>query len=290
MGLEGLFQHRIVAVELDTDFVEIVGAAPEGQVLAPVIGVAPQGHVTPDLVILDHVGRRADGHVGQRGLGEVLALPLGLFQDRAQAGDEGQFAVLGVEGQPDAARAGRFDLFDLLPEAAIAPVAFRADGLVRPDHVVDRDGGAVGERGLFAQGEFDPVAVGAGLDRFGQKTVEREGFVIGSPHERLVREVAQLPRRLAFLDERIEAVEAADVAADQPAALGRVGVGIGQGHEIWGQGGVAVHSYAMRRLGNARIGRKTSGRIAIARSARWKNSGPIWATILLRPYLSDQRR
>ena len=54
---------------------------------------------------------------------------------------------------------------------------------------------------------------------------------------------------LPFDDERVQRIESPRFAQDQRAAFGRIGVGIGQRHKIRWEGGLAIHSYAMRRLG-----------------------------------------
>ncbi len=130
-----------------------------------------------------------------------------------------------------------------------------AEGLIGPKHIFDGDGGAIRESGLGAQGEFDPSAVVVRLDRFGQKTVERERFVPGPTHQGLVGEVGQLPRRIAAQDEGIERIKAPHVAGDDRAAPRCVRVGIGERHKIrWERRG-AIHSYAMRRGGTRLRGR-----------------------------------
>ena len=274
LRLERLLQHRVVAVELDPDFVEIVGAAPEGQVAAPVVAVAAQGDMAADLVVGHGVGAGADGHVLDPGGREILVLPLGLLQDRAQPGDQRQLAVGRVEGDPHAARPGRADARDLGPERPVAGMPLFAQHPVRPDHVLHRDRAAVGERRLLAQREFDPFAVRPGLDRFGQQPVKREGLVPRSPHQRFVGEVSQLPRRLALEREGVERVESPHIARHHAAALGGVGVGIGQGHKIRWQGGVSVHSYAVG-------GRRRGGLAQHCKAERGQNGPPgsekIWS-------------
>jgi hypothetical protein len=66
--------------------------------------------------------------------------------------------------------------------------------LVGPDDILDRDGAAVGKPRLGPQGELHPHMIRIDLYRFGEQPVEREGFVIGPAHERLIGQEAQLPR------------------------------------------------------------------------------------------------
>ena len=163
-GLEGLFHDRVVAVELDADFVEIGHAAAHRQVVAPIVGIAGEGDKSVDLVIGDHVGRGAEGDVLDGAFGKIPALPLGLLNDRAQPGEQGQVAFVGVESETHAARAGGLDAPDLVPEAAIAQVTDAPDGLEGKDHVLDRHRAAVGKPCLGAQGKLDPFAVRTRLD------------------------------------------------------------------------------------------------------------------------------
>ena len=60
-------------------------------------------------------------------------------------------------------------------------------------------------------------------------------------------------------DEGIEGVEAAVDRHGQAAALGRIGVRLGQGHKIRGEVGLAIHSYAMLRFGPRRKGGQGKG-------------------------------
>ncbi len=168
------------------------------------------------------------GHDVDAGFGEIAALPLRLFQDRAHAHDQGQFAVGFGEGEADGAGAGLFGGCDLGPCAVVAGVAGGAERLVGPDHILDRDRAAVGEARLGAEGEGDPGAVRVGLDQFGQKTVEGEGFVPVPAHQALIGEEAKLPGHPSLEDVRIERIEASDLALNDPAALGRVRICVGQ--------------------------------------------------------------
>ena len=158
-----------------------------------------------------------------------------------------------------------------------------AERLVRPEHVLHRHRGAVGESGLLANRELDPAPRSVRLDQFGEEAVERERLVPVPAHQALEGEVAELPGDVALEDVRIERIEAADLALDDPPALGRVGVRVGKGHKIGWQGGVAIHSYAMLRLGrrDARPERETQR--AQTRPRRVKRCVLICATMLLLP-------
>ena len=43
-GFECLKQHRLIGKKFDPDLIKVVGAAPQGQVFAPIIGHAAQGN------------------------------------------------------------------------------------------------------------------------------------------------------------------------------------------------------------------------------------------------------
>ena len=103
----------------------------EGKVFAPPIGVFHEGDEAARFKLTDGVRARADGGL-KRGVGEILALPLGLFQHRAQAHDQGKFTVWGVECEFDAARAADFGLRDFGPCAEVTRVADGADSGASP--------------------------------------------------------------------------------------------------------------------------------------------------------------
>ena len=98
------------------DGVEVPHAPVHGQVLAPPVRVAAIGDADARIDRVDDIGARA-GQLVQRRRLEVLAVEIGLPQDRAQAKDQRQFAVFGVEGEADAAVADGFCSCNLLPGA-----------------------------------------------------------------------------------------------------------------------------------------------------------------------------
>ena len=254
-GLEGLEHHTAIAEVVEAHLVEIVQAAVEVQPRAPPVGALGVDDEAARLKGLDAIGAGPDGCLKGR-FGEILALPLRLFQDRAQAQDQRQFAVLGVEGEAHRPLARGFGCRNRSIGGGKSRRALGAQRLEGPQHVLHRHGAAVRESGLGAQGKFHEGPRGIRLDRFGQKTVKRKGLVIRPAQQRLDRQGRYPLGRAALHDVGVQRIEPARDAKDDPPALGRIGVGIGQRHKIRGQGGVAIHSYAMLRLGQRRGGGK----------------------------------
>ena len=153
------------------NLVEVVHAFVEGHVFAPPIGVFGEVDEFAGLELANGIGAGADGGY-ERGGGEIFALPLGFLQDRAQAEDQGQFAVNHIEGEFDRPWPGDFGFGDLAPGGGIAGLAFGAEFLKRPKHVFGGDRGAVRESGAFTQGKFYVGAGLIGIDRFGEKAVK----------------------------------------------------------------------------------------------------------------------
>ncbi len=147
------------------------------------------------------------------------------------------------------------DAGDLGVVGLVVGPALVAQDLHREDHVVDGDRRAVGEFGLGVEGELDPGAVGRRLHRLGDQAVEREGLVGAALQQRLEDQpaehrIGQAARRgeAALDDERIEAVEGADDAVGDLAALGRIRIGVGQVVEVRRQGRIADHGDAVHGL------------------------------------------
>ena len=181
-GLERLEHHAAIAEVIIAHFIEVMLAAVEGQIGPPPVGVPDIRDVPARLERANNIGARPDNGV-QRRDGEILAVPLRLFQDRPQAQDQRQLAVFGVEGEPDGARTGLFGLGDLGPGRGVARAAFCAQSLEGPQHIFRGNRASVRESGPVAQGEGDKTAGLVRLDRFGQQTVQRERFAVRPPHK-----------------------------------------------------------------------------------------------------------
>ena len=238
-----------VGEELHADLVEVCLTAHEGHVLPPIVGIALQRNEASRFEIVDHVRGRRDRDQVNSAFREVAAFPLGFFQNRTQPHDQGQFIVLFIERKLNGAFAGLFGAFDLVPCRVVARMPYGAEGLVGPEHVFNGDRRAVRESCCRIQSEFDPGAVFGHLDRFGQKSVECERFTVGAPEKRLVCKEAKLPGNTAFQDMRVQGIEAADLSLNNSTTFWGIGIDVGQGHKIRWKGRVAIHSYAVFRLG-----------------------------------------
>ena len=132
--------------------------------------------------------------------------------------------------------------------------AFVAQQLPGEDDVLDGDRFAVGEFGRGIDVEGHVAALRIGLDRAGDQAVKRERLVIAARHQALDHVAADRRRGDSFDDERIEAVECAEHALHQAAALGRGRIGIGQAGETRGQCRLAMHGDGVSGLGDLRPG------------------------------------
>ena len=220
------------------------------QVAPPPVGIAGEGDGPARIDAADDVGPGPDRRF-QRGFGKVLPLPLGFFQDRAQAHQHRKLAVGRVEGQPQAAGAGLFHLGDLRPCPGIARMALGPERLIGPHHVLDRDGRAVRKGSFGAQRELDPGAVRVGLDAFGKKAVKAERLVDGPEHQRLGDEVADRPDGVSLEDPGLQRIETAWFRQANRPTLRRVRVGVGKRGEAVGKGRFSNHCNGMPGLGGA---------------------------------------
>ena len=164
-----------------------------------------------------------------------------------------------------------------------------AQKLPREHHVLGGDRRAVGEmrRRIEREGDVTPRLVG--LDGPRQQSIERERFVIAARHQALDHKAADRLHGETLDDERIEAVERAEHALDQPAALWCVGVDIGQRLKSSGRAGapciaiagLAMADLAMADLAMADLATSSDGAIwlgsASAGGARPSSMASIWA-------------
>ena len=171
-----------------------------------------------------------------------------LRQHRHQAEDQRQLAIVGA-GQIEAhdALRQRLGLGDLDVIGAVVRPAFVAQELPGKDHVLGGHRLAVGEFRGGIEREGDVGAVGVGLDRAREQAVERERLVVAARQQALDHVAADLRQREAFDDERVEAVEGAEHALRQPAALGRRRIGVARMVEARRQRRFAVHGDAVFR-------------------------------------------
>ena len=82
------------------------------------------------------------------------------------------------------------------------------------------------KRAAGIEREGDVAARGVGLDRAGDQPVERERLVVAARHQAFDHVAADRLQRDAPDDQGIEAVEGAEHAVHQAAALGRGRIGI----------------------------------------------------------------
>ena len=156
-----------------------------------------------------------------------------LRQHRHQAEDQRQLAIVGA-GQIEAhdALRQRLGLGDLDVIGAVVGPALVAQKLPGKDHVLGGHRFAVGELRGGIEREGDVGAVGVGLDGAGEQAVEREWLVIAARQQAFDHVAADLRQREAFDDERVEAVEGAEHALRQSAALGRRRIGVARMVEV----------------------------------------------------------
>jgi hypothetical protein len=133
--LEGFEQNGFIAKKIDTQLIEVLCAPAQREIGAPIVRIARQRHKATWLKVTQDISARSDGRLTQSGCRKVLAVPLGLFQYRAQTGDQGQLTILCVEREPDRTRAGLFNLVNLRPKPAISQVSFGPEGFVGPDDI-----------------------------------------------------------------------------------------------------------------------------------------------------------
>ena len=185
-----------------------------------------------------------------------------LGQDGELPHDHRQLAiVLHVEIEGDLVLAGRFGARHVLVVEAHA----RIGGLVRleaEDHVVRRDLGAVMPARVVAELEGDRGIVGRIGRPFGDQPVGGRRLVKAVGHQILVDE-AEPARRLALVENRVEAVEAADIGHAHQPAFGCVRV-----HEV-----EMLEVRRVFRLADQRQGVMLDGRILGQGGRQWKEGG-----------------
>ena len=220
---EGLERHRLVAIIVVADAVEIVLADIDRQVCTPPVLHPVDLDVASRFEGADAVGSTAQGAF-QRGLGEIARRPPFFRHHRQLTGDVGKLAVR---------RTGELELHlvrpqfhgarDILVIEAVKRRAVLLEGLERPDHVVGGDGGAVVKPGFGPQREGGVGKIFRHLDRFRDQPVPGGNFVHRRRHQGLVY-LADAGRGVALDDIGIERIERADGETPQRAALRRVRV------------------------------------------------------------------
>ena len=259
--LEGFEEGGILQEILDGNLVVILEANAGGNVLAPVVRITLEGDAFTGFHGFDLVRAGAEGG-RQRRLVEGRGVD-GMFgQNRRQCDDQRCFAIgLVVEGEPYRMLAHLLQFRDEIEPLAEGYAALVAQQLEGEDHIVRGHGLAIGPARLRVEVELDKGAILVPFHRFGEKPVERKGFVAGALHQRFENQIAVLrvphaARRgaHAFENERVEIVEGAHHAIGDAAALFHVRVHVREVGEASGQGGFAVHGNAVQRFGGGYAG------------------------------------
>ncbi|MCY1420337.1 hypothetical protein D9M71_359530 [compost metagenome] len=236
-GLERLERHDAVAVELDLHAVEVVLAAIDRQVLAPVILDPFEDDLSSWRDRGDAIRPAAQRRLESGGL-EVAAFPVVLRQHRhfTQAQDQQRIAG-SLEHETDALRVEDVDPRHFLKAGAVQRMAFLEQHAIGERDVVGGDRRAVMEACFGTQVEHHPAAVLVVLHRLGNQAVAGRGLVTGrcvlprADHQRfieLVDAVLQETRRGdragALEGVGVERVEGAKRHHPQSTALGRLRV------------------------------------------------------------------
>ncbi len=243
-ALEGLERTIGLAIEIEAYLVEVPEPPVDRQVAAPVVGIARQDHPGARLDVGDPVGAGADRR-GEGGVFERRRIDRMLGQHRHQAEDQRQLAVTGIgKGEAHRQRIQRLGPGDLGIIQPIVRPALVAEQRPGKQHVLGQHRPAIGKPRLRIQVKRDIAAGIVGLDAFGQQAIEGERLVLAAGQQALDHVAPDLLDGQSLHDHRVEAVESADDAEGEPAALGGVGVGIGHVAEARRQSWIAEHGDA----------------------------------------------
>ncbi|MNX74409.1 hypothetical protein D3C86_1058460 [compost metagenome] len=230
-GLERFQGHGVVAVVIGGHHVEVVETAIDRQVLAPVVLDPLVTHRASGLHFADLVRTAAQRDL-QVALVEVAVGPPMLGQHRQLAEDQRQLAVVGVlELEQHGQRVFGDHFSHVAVVAAVHRRAVLGQHLEAEHHVLGAYRMAIMEACFGAQVEAHPGVVRGFLDQAGDQAVLGERLVQALLGQGVV-DVADIVRRHAFADERVEAVEAAETGLTENPALGRVRVDVVEVFEI----------------------------------------------------------
>ncbi len=232
-GLEGFQGDRHVAIGVDGDGVEVIESAGDRKVLGPPVldSLVADGASRIDLG--DAVGAAAHRNF-HAGLGKVAVGPPVFRQDRDLPEDQRQFAVAGVlEVEAHAKLVLGDHLVDVRIVVAVHRVALAHQRLEGEHHVFGGDRRAIAETGLGAQVEAHVAVVRCLLDLLREQAVFGERLVLRLEGQGVVDQ-AQRRGRDALADERVKAVEAAEVGLAEDAAFRRIRIHVVEMLEIGG--------------------------------------------------------
>ena len=250
-GPEGLEERALARKVFVADLVEVVAPPLHRQRAAPVVGIALEHEEPAGRDACDDVGAGADRRLERRRL-ELLRRHGVTREYRHEADYQRQLAVIpALEFEPDLALAETEHARDALEIAAVEGDPFVLEELEGVDDVVGGDRRAVGEAGFRAESETDGGPVRRHVDALGKQAVERERLIEVAREQRLVDVLADAFGPCAAGDEDIEAVEGAERAEAQTAALRCLRIDVGEVGETWGERRQAVHGDA---VGGARAG------------------------------------
>ena len=157
-----------------------------------------------------------------------------LGQYRQLAENQRQFAVVGVlELEQHLQRVFGDHFGDVGVVLAVQRGAVLDQGVEREHHVVGAHRMAVMEARFGAQVEAHPAVVRGLFDLAGNQAVFGERFILALAHQGVVDNADVLGRH-AFVDERVEAVEAAEAGLAEGAPLGRIRVDVVEVLEVGG--------------------------------------------------------
>ena len=184
-----------------------------------------------------------------------------LGQDRGKGKEEGELTVRVLrKGESHTPFANLFHLRDLLQPVRKGRAAVVAQKFEREDDIVCRHLLAVRPVRLRIEIELDEGPVVVHFDCLGQQSIEGEGFVRRTQHQRLENQAAVLripkpPRSGAHALENkwIETVEGADDSIGDGAPFRSRRIGIGEIAVVRGQGGFAMHGDRMHGLGVGKV-------------------------------------
>ncbi|MNZ14100.1 hypothetical protein D3C78_310170 [compost metagenome] len=272
-GLECFQSDGGVAVGVEGHDVEVVEAAVDRQVLGPVVLDPLVAHRAPGLDLGDLVRAAA-----QRDF-QVAAVELAVFvpvlgQYRQLAENQRQLAVvLVLEGEQHRQRVFGDHFGDVGIVLAVQRRAVLDQGIEGEHHIFGAHRVAVVEACLGAQVEAHPAVVRGLFDLAGHQTVLGERLVLALAHQGVV-DAADVLGRHALVDERVEAVEAAEAGLTEGATLGCVRVDVGEVLEVGGVlGWLVVQGERMLRCGQG--GKAQAGKQQAAgqpaQSVRWRH-------------------
>src|SRR5947208_13788972 len=203
----------------------------------------------------DQIGAGSERRLERRIL-ESLRVDGVLCQHGHQSEDERKLSVLTAgEIEAHGPFADWFGFGDLGVIGAMIGPSLVAQKLPREDHILRSDWRSVGELPGGVEVEGHVAALGVGLDAPRNQSVKREWLVIAARHQTFDHVAANGRWSDPFHNEGIEAVEGAEHALHEAAALGCGGFRIRQVSKTLWPGRRTVHRYTVPHLAGGRRAR-----------------------------------